>query len=137
VASAPAAAAPAASARGRVVVDLLGLKSDAGQVLAALFRTSAGFPEEPQRAQQRKTVKIRGRRVELAFDDVPPGVFAVSLFHDEDANGKMKTGMFGIPSEGYGFTRDARGSFGPPSFEDARLQVSAGETKKVTIRMKY
>ncbi|HKP64617.1 MAG TPA: DUF2141 domain-containing protein, partial [Polyangiales bacterium] len=132
-----AAAAVPANAPGRVVVELLGLTSDAGQVLAALFRNSTGFPEEPQRAQQRKLVKIKGRRVELAFDNVPPGLFAVSLFHDEDANGKMKTGMFGIPSEGYGFTRDARGSFGPPSFEDARLQLSAGEAKKVTIHMKY
>jgi uncharacterized protein (DUF2141 family) len=119
------------------VVDLVGLKSDAGQVLAALFRSSAGFPQQPQRAEQRRSAKIRGRRVELAFDAVPPGPFAVSLFHDEDANGKMKTGMFGIPSEGYGFTRDAKGSFGPPDFEDARMQLSAGETKKVTIHLNY
>jgi uncharacterized protein (DUF2141 family) len=120
-----------------VVVDVVGLKSDAGQVLAALFRSSAGFPQEPQKAQQRKQVKIQGRHVELAFDGVPPGPFAVSLFHDEDANGKLKTGMFGIPSEGYGFTRDAKGSFGPPGFDDARLQLAAGETKKVTIHLNY
>ncbi|HKU38936.1 MAG TPA: DUF2141 domain-containing protein, partial [Polyangiales bacterium] len=103
----------------------------------ALFRNATGFPEAPQKAEQRKTVKIHGRRVELSFEDVPPGPFAVSLFHDEDANAKMKTGMFGIPSEGYGFTRDAKGSFGPPSFEDARLSIGAGETKSVTIHLNY
>ena len=34
-------------------------------------------------------------------------------------------------------TRDAKGSFGPPSFEDARLSIGAGETKSVTIHLNY
>lgn len=120
-----------------MVVNLVGLKSDAGQVLAALFRNGMGFPEAPEKAQQSKIVKIHGRKVELSFEDVPPGPFAVSLFHDEDSNSKLKKGMFGIPSEGYGFTRDAKGSFGPPGFDDARLVIAAGETKVVTIHLNY
>jgi uncharacterized protein (DUF2141 family) len=66
---------------------------------------------------------------------VPSGPFAVSVFHDEDLDRKLDTGLFGAPSEDYGFSRDARGTFGPPRFEDARLELAPGESKRVAIRV--
>ena len=39
--------------------------------------------------------------------------------HDEDGNGGMGTDWMGRPREGWGASNDARGRFGPPSFEDA------------------
>lgn len=120
-----------------MVVDIRGIESDSGKVQAALFRTEAGFPDDPSKAQTRKTVKIANRKVELSFDDVSPGIFVVLVHHDENGDGKMQRGMFGIPSEGWGATRDPAANFGPPSFEDARLTIGAGETKRVVIKMRY
>jgi len=140
VAAAPVASNPApppGPANGRIVVEIQHIESDAGQVQAALFRTEAGFPDDPKKAQQRKVVKIINRRVQLSFEDVPPGVFAVLVHHDENADGKMQRGLFGIPSEGWGTTRDAPANFGPPSFDDARLTLSPGEAKRVVIKMRY
>ena len=55
----------------------------------------------------------------VTVNDVPPGAWAVLSFQDENDNGKLDRNVLGIPKERYAFSRDARGRFGPPSFEDA------------------
>jgi uncharacterized protein (DUF2141 family) len=41
----------------------------------------------------------------------------------------------GIPTEAYGFSNDATGNFGPPTFEKAKFSVGKDATK-VTINLK-
>lgn len=60
------------------------------------------------------TIVVRG---------VPAGSWAVLAYQDANENGELDRNFIGIPSENYGFSRDARGKFGPPSFEDAAIQV--------------
>jgi uncharacterized protein (DUF2141 family) len=59
----------------------------------------------------------------IAVRDVPPGSWAVLAYQDANGNGELDRNFIGIPSENYGFSRDARGKFGPPSFEDAAITV--------------
>lgn len=55
----------------------------------------------------------------VTVDNVPTGSWAVLSYQDENDNGKLDRNVLGIPKERYAFSRDARGRFGPPSFEDA------------------
>lgn len=55
----------------------------------------------------------------VTVDNVPPGAWAVLSFQDANDNGQLDRNVLGIPKERYAFSRDARGRFGPPSFEDA------------------
>ena len=73
--------------------------------------------------------------VELAFANVPPGRYAISLFHDENGNGHLDTRMM-MPREGYGFSRDAPVRFGPPPFARAAFAVGS-ERQLQVIRMRY
>jgi uncharacterized protein (DUF2141 family) len=57
---------------------------------------------------------------------VPAGTWAVLAWQDENGNNELDRNLIGIPKEPYGFSRDARGKFGPPSFEDAAIEVGAG-----------
>jgi uncharacterized protein (DUF2141 family) len=66
--------------------------------------------------------------VTLTFNNLPDGDYAVQMFHDEDDNGEMKTNLFGIPSEGYGFSNGARAAFGPPKFADMKVTVRGATT---------
>lgn len=134
----PAGAEPApapADAAGTVVVALRGFDNDDGQALVALFTSSRGFPDEERRAHARATVKIVGKRAQAVFEHVPPGDFAVSAFHDEDGDNTLDTGLFGAPTEDYGASRDARNTFGPPDWEDARLKLAPGERLTVPIKI--
>jgi uncharacterized protein (DUF2141 family) len=61
---------------------------------------------------------------------VPAGTWAVLAYQDENGNGELDRNLIGMPKEAYGFSRDARGKFGPPGFEEAAIEV--GETPAVT-----
>ena len=65
------------------------------------------------------------------FGDVLPGKYAIAFFQDENGNGKLDTKRFGVPSEPFGFSRDAMGKLGPPSFEAAALDLPAGPVSVV------
>ncbi len=118
---------------GRVEVTVTGFETDEGQALVALFLSAAGWPNDQAQAFGRAVLPIREGKAVAEFEGVPAGPFGVSAFHDEDVDGLLDTGAFGIPSEDYGFSRDARGTFGPPGFEAARLDLAPGETKRATI----
>jgi uncharacterized protein (DUF2141 family) len=67
---------------------------------------------------------------------VPPGKYAVAFFQDLNGNQKLDTNLFGVPKEGFGFSRDAMGKLGPPSFEAAALDIPAGPVS-VVMKAKY
>jgi uncharacterized protein (DUF2141 family) len=122
---------------GQVIIDVSGVRGERGQIVAAIYLGASGFPEDPKAVHTDRTVPITGRQQRLVFDRVPAGPFAVAVYHDEDADGEMDKGMFGMPAEGYGFSRDAAAQFGPPSFESARLTLAGGQQLPVPIRMRY
>lgn len=122
---------------GQVNVEVVGLSNTRGQLEVGLYRSAAGFPDDPKRAFASRRAAISGGRVRVEFDAVPAGPFAVAVHHDENGNGKMDTKLFGQPDEGYGFSRDAPVSFGPPKFDDARLTLAPGERTTIVVRMRY
>lgn len=65
---------------------------------------------------------------------LPEGTFALAVFQDINANEKLDKNFFGIPSEPYGFSNNAMGSFGPPSWEAAAFTVDG--SAKIAISMR-
>ncbi len=59
------------------------------------------------------------------FRDVEPGKYVIAAFHDLDSNQKLNASFLGLPSEPYGFSRDARGQLGTPKYEDAEIKFEA------------
>ena len=55
--------------------------------------------------------------------ELPPGTYAIGIFHDANLNNQLDNYFFGVPREQYGFSNNARGFMGPPSFEDAAFSV--------------
>ncbi len=77
-----------------------------------------------------------GGAVVVRVPGVPPGTYAVQVFHDVDDNGRITQNLFGIPTEGVGFSRDAPIRFGPPRFADAQIAVS-GALVTIDINLKF
>lgn len=80
------------------------------------------------------TVPARDGETVVTIKGVPPGTWAVLAYQDENANGALDRNLIGIPSENYGFSRDARGRFGPPSFDDAAMPIR-DEAATATVRL--
>jgi len=115
-------------------VDIDGLRSDRGQVLCALFSSAADFPKKTDKALAHARSTILERHATCEFQSVPAGTYAVSVFHDENSNGKLDTNFMGIPREGVGASNNAKGHFGPPKFSAAAFQYAGGSmTLKISI----
>lgn len=137
-----AAAGPAlaqqrpAPGTGTLTIDLRGLRSDNGRVMLALFNKEAGFPKEIQSAYRRADAAIKGGKARVTLRDLPPGAYAVTVFHDENNNRKLDTSWIGRPLEGVGASRDAMGRRGPPRFAEAKLELAAS-SRTIAILVRY
>jgi len=69
----------------------------------------------------------------VTFTDVPKGEYAVSVYHDENSNGVMDKNMFGIPSEDYASSNNAKGVMGPPKYADAKFKINTNSKIKITL----
>ena len=137
VGSGDLAAQPIAAKTGQVVVDIVGLHSSDGRVFVAVWCGADGFPGEPKKACASKAANAQKGRLRVVFEAVRAGELAVSMIHDENSNNTLDRNFLGIPKEGWGTSRDAKASFGPPSYSDARLTLSAGEKKQVVVHVQY
>ncbi len=78
-----------------------------------------------------KIVNAKSSQVMVVFPNLSLGKYAVAACHDADGNGKINRNPLGMPTEVSGFSNNARGSFGPPKFENATFAIGDGDA---TIR---
>jgi uncharacterized protein (DUF2141 family) len=129
---------PAGSASARpkstITVRVSGLRNDKGLVFVALFDSERAF--DAKKALMGGQTRPSNGSAVVVLENVVPGRYAVSFIHDENENKKLDTNFLGIPTEGFGFSRDAMGTFGPPGFDDTAVNVLAG-TGNVVMHAKY
>ncbi|HEY6461459.1 MAG TPA: DUF2141 domain-containing protein, partial [Polyangiaceae bacterium] len=123
-------------ATGALSVHLVGLRSDRGRGGCMLFGSEKGFPSDPGAALQKTWCAIGNGEARCRFEPAAAGIYAVACFHDENGNGKLDTGLFGIPSEGTVVSNEAKGFMGAPKFKDAKFSLPAGASE-LRLRMGY
>ena len=121
---------------GTLTVTIINFRNNLGQVSVALYNKGEAFPKSPDKALKIVYAPIRGKKAVVVFESLPPGEYAISVFHDENKNGKMDTYFFGIPKEGVGASNDARGHLGPPHYKDAKFNLS-GSIRSMSINLVY
>jgi uncharacterized protein (DUF2141 family) len=115
-------ATPAVAADLTVVVQ--NIQSNAGQVMLGLFGNGADFPKTPTQGVQAPAVgRDASGRLTFLLRNLAPGSYALSAYHDLDANGRLNSNLLGVPSEPYGFSNNARGTLSPPSFQAATFTL--------------
>lgn len=132
----PSTALSTPTPTGVLTVSISQLRSNNGRVGCMLYASARGFPTDPAAAAQKRWCFITNRTSSCAFDPVSAGTYAIACFHDENSNGKLDTGLFGIPKEGTVVSNHAKGFLGPPSFDKAKFQF-AGASTTLALRMGY
>jgi uncharacterized protein (DUF2141 family) len=117
-------------------VRLVDLRNDKGQIGCGLWASDRGFPKDRNVALQTKWCPIANKESLCHFDPIPAATYAVACFHDEDNNGILNTGLFGIPTEGVVASNQAKGFMGPPSFKDAKFWFP-GTPAELRLKMRY
>lgn len=118
-------------------VKILNIRNSTGTVACALFESPDGFPTDYLRmATNVMVIKIRKDQARCDFEDIPPGTYAMAVIHDENTNGKLDTNWLGVPTEGYGFSNDAKGVMGAPPFSAASFPYN-GQNLNLTMSLHY
>lgn len=118
-------------AQGKLEVTVKNIQELKGTIRMSVYSGEDNFMKKNPIS---KEVKVTGKEVTVVFENVKPGEYAISTYHDVDDNKELDTGFMGIPQEPYGFSNDARGSFGPPSYEKAKFKVDGNVKTSITVQ---
>ncbi len=126
--------APMATAQSTSLdVTITGLSKLSGSVRIALFQGEDAWKSSDASASA--VLEVSSETITTAFEDLEPGTYGIKMFHDVDGDGEMDTNPFGMPSEPYAFSNNARGRFGPAKWKDASFEVSAeGALQSITLK---
>ncbi len=120
-----------------LTIEVENLRNSTGVVQVSLYNTKGSIPDEHYKNyfKMGKTV-IENGKAEYTFTDLPKGVYAVNILHDENNNGKIDKGFI-KPKEGIGFSNyTSIGLSNRPKFENASFELNKNMTVKVmTIYM--
>lgn len=126
------AGAAVAQSRGAALeVRTPGLTAE-GSVVVAVFDKEADWKsrDRPVRTQR----VAAGPDSRLRIEGLAPGRYGLMVFHDKNNDGRLNTWPIGMPSEPYGFSNNARGRFGPASWQAASFEVRGDSVKTLRLR---
>ena len=109
-------------------IEITGIRNNNGLIMLHLFN-------EIEVVIRQEKGSIKEDKCNIIFKDLNPGRYAVRFFHDENMNGTPETNKLGIPTEGYGFSNNAYGMFGPKPFRDWLFEIK--DDKKIVLNAKY
>ncbi len=111
-----------------LVVKVENIKKLQGSIKIAIYNHEDHFLTKEIRSSGQK---IKANTIEFSFSGLGEGIYAISLFHDKNDNGKLDANFMGIPTEPYAFSNNAKGIFGPPSFEECKFSIANGSSEIV------
>ena len=118
---------------GRLEIIITGFENNIGDCWFAIDNSEEVYESEDT-VFIGQILPIENEQVVVIIDSLNYGEYAIKVFHDENKNGELDTDILGIPDEDYGFSNDASGWFGPPSWEKAKFIFDKPEmTIKIEI----
>lgn len=118
-----------------IELKITNIRNSKGYIRYAIFdnekhflSTKTGFIDAGSVNAQKGSIKIK-------TNNIPDGFYAISVFHDENYNEKVDTNIFGIPTEGFGFSNNPTLYFGPPNYKECLIEKKSNT--KLNIEIKY
>ncbi|MFM1877231.1 MAG: hypothetical protein RLZZ241_97 [Bacteroidota bacterium] len=103
-------------------VHVEGVENSIGIIQVALFNSESGFLKSDH-AYKLSSVPANAGTTRVQINNLPKGTYALAIFHDLNANRQLDTNWIGIPKEPMGFSNAHVKAFGPPGFEECRLEL--------------
>ncbi|HRG45776.1 MAG TPA: DUF2141 domain-containing protein [Leptospiraceae bacterium] len=117
----------------KLTIRVQGIKNKKGTINIALFKSDTDFNQEKFTYVSRTPADSNGI---IIFDKIDYGNYSVAVYHDENENQKLDRNFIGMPKEGYGFSNNVKGKFGPPAFKDTSVIMNQTETN-LSIQLNY
>tara|TARA_B100001029_G_C14949599_1_gene387974 strand:+ start:468 stop:890 length:423 start_codon:yes stop_codon:yes gene_type:complete len=104
-----------------------------GYIDLKIYTDKKSFLKEEMAKEVVRKKATKGETI-VPLSKIHEGKIAIVVYHDEDSDEKLKTGLFWRPKEGFAFSNNYQPK-GPPSFEKAAIMLVHGEP--VIIGLNY
>ena len=122
---------PAQAWSGTLTIVIEDIREASGTVQVQVLSGQAQFEGDGAVAQFLEAA-VAGS-LTLTASDLPPGDYAIRAMHDVNGNDALDSNIVGMPTEPYGFSNNAQGSFGPPAWQDARFALDGDLTQVIRL----
>lgn len=126
--------AAAGADAGELRATVRNVKPQQGKLWVALYESAGAYAADCRFAGQ--IVDPSGPEVAVMFTGLAPGRYGLAAFQDLNGDSTFGKTMLGLPTEPYGFSRDAKaGLFGPPAFDALAVTVDGAAVAATTITL--
>ncbi len=130
----PFIASPTNAEEARLLVNLKEIRDAIGDVRVSLYREPETFRKEDRAVKVVSTPAVKGE-LQVVFEGLPAGRYAIMAYHDENSDGKLNLRLGMFPTEGYGLSNNPQ-VIGPPRFAESAFDVAGPETS-ISIELSY
>ena len=116
-------------AHGTIVIN--NVEHSKGYIDVKIYDNKNSFLKEELAKETVRKKATKGKTV-VPLSKIHKGQIAIVVYHDEDGNGKMKTGFFWRPKEGYAFSNNYKPK-GPPKFSKTVIILIHGEPVEIEL----
>jgi uncharacterized protein (DUF2141 family) len=125
-----------ANLKSSLTIEVNGFQNQKGQICLKLFASSKGFPNGNEGGIKRQCSKISENPMSFTFNNLTSGSYAVAVYHDRNGDGKLNRNSLGMPTEGFGLSRNPIVRQRAPGFGDCVFLV-AGPNTSIQIQLRY
>jgi uncharacterized protein (DUF2141 family) len=128
---AAAACLPLAAHAAKLTLVIDPVADATGTIQIAVYDSEPNFRKQTVRALR---LPATTGTMNVDITDLPPGDYAVLIFHDRNGNDKLDTNVMGIPKEPWGASLGDKRVFGGPGWADARFALpDSGSSLRIKL----
>jgi uncharacterized protein (DUF2141 family) len=102
-----------------------------GFIDVKIYDSKDSFLKEDQAVEVVRK-KVNKGKVVVPLSKIHEGQIAIVVYHDEDGDGELKTGLFWRPKEGFAFSNNYNPK-GPPKFKKAAIMLEHGVPVEIEL----
>ena len=107
------------------------VEHDKGYIDIKIYDSKESFLKEDA-AVEAVRKKVNKGKVVVPLTKIHEGQIAIVVYHDEDGDGELKTGLFWRPKEGFAFSNNYNPK-GPPKFKKAAIMLEHGVPVEIEL----
>ncbi len=110
------------------------LRNSKGVVQFAIYNKEGSIPDEKYKKYYKKDIAVINNKTSIiTFNDLPKGIYAINILHDENNDEKIDKGFI-LPTEGIGFSNyTSIGFTNKPKFSKASFELNTNMEVNVKV----
>lgn len=123
-------------AQAPVQVTVSGVENTSGHLIVSVYQTEQQFKEnKPYKFNLVDKASAVNGTITTSFK-LEKGIYGIAVLDDENVNRKMDYNLFGIPTEGFGFSNYYHNTWSRPTLQNFQFKVD-NTPVQVEVAMRY